>query len=384
MAVLASCLWPASQPLSFQEVSIPVGPDPESVAMADVNRDGHTDILIANTGAAAAGAGHSRNGTITVLLGDGKGHFHPARGSPFAAGPYPNDIAIGDLNRDGTLDLVIPNHQTPYVTVLLGDGDGRFHSAPHSPFATQSHPHPHGVALGDFNGDGKLDVVIDSWARNQVNLILGDGSGNLLTPGRMFDVGKRPYERVHSADVNKDGHPDVITTNMDSNNVTVLLGDGKGAFQEGARSPFAAGVKPWALATDDINKDGNLDLVAIPYAPDVSNPAQIAVTILAGDGRGGFAPLASSPLSLKGCGNPTRIATGDLNGDGLRDIVVSCLASDDLMIFMGERNGGFERLTHGTGHGPDGIAIADLNGDGKDDIVVANSRDNTITILLSR
>ena len=78
-----------------------------------------------------------------------------------------------------------------------------------------SNPHTHGVAAGDFNGDGKLDLVTDSWAENKVTVIFGDGRGNFSSPGAQFAVGKRPYERVRVADVNGDGHPDVITTNLD-------------------------------------------------------------------------------------------------------------------------------------------------------------------------
>ncbi len=361
-----------------------VGQDPEFIALADVNHDGNLDLLVANTGATTPGMGHSSGGTISVLLGDGKGHFQPAVGSPVAAGPYPNDIGLGDMNRDGNLDLVIPNHQTPYVTVLLGDGQGRFRPAPRSPFATSSYPHPHSVALGDFNSDGKLDAVIDSWGHDQVNLLLGDGNGNLITPGRMFPVGKRPYQRVRSTDFNKDGHPDVVTTNMDSGDVSVLLGDGKGGFHNAPGSPFAAGPKPWAMAIDDLDKDGNLDLVTIPYARDVADPSQIGVRLLRGDGRGGFKPFPASPLPLTGCKGPTSVASGDLNGDGFRDIVVSCIGNDQIVIFLGSASGTFQRVTRAVGHQPEGLAIGDLNRDGKDDLVVTNSGDGTITILLGK
>jgi hypothetical protein len=365
---------PASA-VSFEEIVIPVGKEPGSVAVADLNHDGKLDIVVANTASES----------ISVLLGDGRGKFQHAPGSPFPVGHLPNDIAIGDFNHDGNLDLMIPNHQTPYVTILLGDGKGGFQPAPHSPFATQSSPHPHGAVVGDFNGDGNLDVVIDSWGHNQVNLLLGDGRGNLISPGRFFDVGKRPYQRLRSADFNKDGKPDVVTTNLDGNSVTILLGDGTGGFHEASGSPFAAGAAPWAVAIDDINKDGNLDLVTIPYAPDVKNPKQIGVTVLLGDDKGGFATSSGSPLPLEGCRGIDRVATGDLNGDGYRDIVVTCAQSNNLVLFLGSKDRTFQIATREVKDlGWSGIAIADLNGDGKDDMVVANSGAGTITILLSK
>jgi hypothetical protein len=360
---------------AFEELAIPVGNEPGPVAVADLNRDGKPDIVVANTASES----------MTVLLGDGRGHFQPAPGSPFPVGHLPNDIAIGDFNGDGNPDLLVPNTQTPYLTILLGDGSGRFHPAPHSPFATESRPHPHGAVAADFNGDGKLDAVIDSWGRNQVNLLLGDGHGNLIAPGRFFDVGKRPYQRLRSADFNKDGKPDIVTTNLDGNSVTILLGDGKGGFHQPPGSPFATGPAPWAVAIDDIDKDGNLDLVTIPYAPEVKDPKQIGVSILLGNGKGGFAPMRGSPLPLEGCRGPDRVATGDLNGDGFRDIVVSCAESNSLVLFLGSRNGTFQASSREVKNlGWSGLAVADLNGDRKDDIVVANKTAAKITILFSK
>src|SRR5271163_1150188 len=232
---------PTSRPLRLREVSIAVGKGPRFVAAADLNHDGKVDLVVAN----------SDDESLTVLLGDGKGHFQPANGSPVPTGHLPNDIAVADMNHDGNPDLVIANHQSPYLTILLGDGKGGFHSAPGSPFDVHSNPHPHGVAVGAFSGAANLDVVTDSWGNNQIELLRGDGKGGLLPPGRFFRVGRRPYERLRSADFNGDGHRDVITSNLDEDTVTVLLGDGNGGFHESQGSPFPAGAKPWAVAIDD-------------------------------------------------------------------------------------------------------------------------------------
>jgi hypothetical protein len=366
----------------FEQVVIPVGKGPASLAIADVNHDGKLDIIVAN----------ASDETISILLGDGKGHFAPAGGSPLACGKAPNDIAVADMNGDGNADLVIANTGTPYLTILLGGGKGDFKPSPHSPFATQSYPHVHGVAAANFMGDGKLAVITDSWGHNQVLMIPGDGAGNLILPGKFFNVGKRPYQRLRSADFNKDGKPDVVTTDMDINAVTILLGDGKGGFREAPGSPFPAGAAPWSVAIDDMNKDGNLDLVTVPYAPDVRDPKQVGVTVLLGDGKGGFTTMRDMPLSLAGCDGPDRVATGDINGDGFRDIVVSCGQVNSLIVYLGSRDGTFHRSTLAVKTGWCGIGVADLNGDGKDDIVVSNSGlDNepkpavgTITILFSK
>jgi FG-GAP-like repeat len=362
-------------PAGSDEQVIPVGNKPGPVMLADVNHDGHLDILVANV----------ESETLTVLLGDGKGHFVAAPGAPIATGKEPNDIAVGDFNGDGNLDLLIANTGTPYLTILLGDGKGGFKASAHSPFKTLSDPHVHGVAVGDFNGDGKLDVVTDSWGNNQILMFAGDGKGNLNLPGKIFNVGKRPYERLRVADFNKDGIPDVVTTDLGQNAVTILLGDGHGGFREASGSPFAAGAAPWAVAIDDVNKDGNLDLVVIPYAPDVKDPKQVGMTVLLGDGKGGFRTMPGSPFSLAGCGGPQLVAAGDLNGDGQRDVVVSCAQSNSLVFYMGTRDGGFQISSRQLKDiGWSGMAIGDLNGDGKDDVVVSNNGSGTITVLFGK
>jgi hypothetical protein len=359
--------------LTLHEVTIAAGKGPNFVAAADLNHDGKVDLVVANSG----------DESLTVLLGDGKGHFQPANGSPVPAGHLPNDVAVADMNRDGNLDLVIANHQSPYITILLGDGKGGFHPAPGSPFDVHSNPHPHGVAVGAFSGATNLDVVTDSWGNNQIELLRGDGKGGLMLPGRFFRVGRRPYERLRSADFNKDGLPDIVTTNLDDDTVTVLLGDGKGGFRDAPGSPAAAGGKPWQVAIDDLNKDGNPDLAIIPYERDLPAGQRAAVTVLLGDGTGRFAAMPGAPLSLDGCHGPSSIATGDLNGDGHSDIVVLCAESKNLAIFLSDAGKGFTRSSHPTPGGWGAVAVADLDGDGKADIITANPDDGTITIYFS-
>ncbi len=137
---------------NFNRIVIPTGHRPGSIAVADVNHDGRPDVIVANT----------EDETVTVLLGDGKGHFTIAPGSPFPCGKAPSDIAVADMNGDGNPDLVIANTGTPFITILLGDGKGGFAPSQHSPFATQSYPHVHGVVAADFTGNGRLAVITDS------------------------------------------------------------------------------------------------------------------------------------------------------------------------------------------------------------------------------
>jgi hypothetical protein len=351
-----------------------VGNAPGSVAIADFNGDGKLDIVTAN----------EQSGDASVLLGDGKGGFSPAPGSPFPAGHAPNDIAVGDFNRDGRLDLAFANHETQHLTVLLGDGRGRFAPAPQSPFTVLVKPHPHGVATADFNGDGNLDLVTDSWAEDRLELLFGDGKGGFTTPGSYVAVGKHPYQRIRAADLDGDGNADIVSTNLEGNNVTILLGDGKGGFRQPVGSPFPCGDSPFSVAIGDVNGDGIPDL-AIVNSPSstTDRSGRDGLTILIGDGRGGFAPMPGSPFLT--ARRPNLVAIGDINGDGVADVVVSNPENDSITLFMMSRMGSVtSRSTLSVPGHPKGLAIRDLNGDGKADIVMTNHAANTVTVILGK
>ena len=375
LAAFALSATISAQTPRFRQLTLPSGPSPRFIAIADVNHDHNPDLIVAN-----AGSDKADDGTISVFLGDGRGAFHAAPGSPFPAGHLPNDIAVADMNNDGNPDLVVANHQSPYLRIFLGDGTGRFRLAPGSPIDVHSYPHPHGVVVADFNSDGKLDAATDSWGNNQIELLLGDGTGRLLTPGVFFPTGHRPYERLRTADFNHDGHPDIVTTNLDDNTVSILLGDGTGGLHNAADSPFPAGAKPWQLAIDDLNNDGNADLVIIPYQRDVTRPADNAVTVLLGDGHGAFHAMPGTPLSLGDCRGPNSVAAGDLSGHGAQAIAVACAESKTLLLYDPSATGKFTASSVPIAGGWGSVAVARLTNDPRADIITANADAGTITI----
>ncbi|MEO8503904.1 MAG: VCBS repeat-containing protein [Acidobacteriota bacterium] len=241
-------------------------------------------------------------------------------------------------------------------------------------------PHPHGLATGDFNGDGALDLVTDSWAEDRLEVLLGDGKGSFGTPGSYVAVGKHPYQRVRVADLNGDGRDDIVSTNLEGNNVTVLLSDGQGGFRQPAGSPFPCGDSPFNVAIGDVNADGHLDLAVVDSPSSTSDRSgRDGLTILLGDGRGGFTMLAGSPLATGR--RPNMVAIGERASE----VVVSVPDDDRIVVFTISRAGAVasRRVLAIAGH-PKGLAIRDLNGDGKADIVVTNSAGGGVTVILGR
>lgn len=364
-----SCRIQSQPPLFTPAPSspFPVGNQPNDIAAGDVNGDGNLDLLTANAG----------SNNVTVLLGNGRSGFTPAPGSPFPGGPAPHLIAIGDLNGDGKLDLATTSHDSNDVVVLLGNGRGGFSPAPGSPFTALhgTRPHNHGLLLGDVNADAALDIITANQNDNSASVLLGNGRGGFApAPGSPFPVGRRPYLPA-LGDVNGDGHLDLVTPNFGGSDVTVLLGNGNGSFTPapGSRYPVAKG--PYFATFGDLNGDDKLDLITTHADTNL-------ITIMLGDAKGGFQQASGSPVDAERRGWKVRL--GDVNGDARTDLITSGVGNS-LVVLLGDGRGNFSPARgspFSVGSGPWGIAVGDMNRDGKLDIVTANSDSNDVTLLL--
>jgi uncharacterized protein (TIGR03437 family) len=295
---------------------------PSSMAIGafNTNNNGYQDLAISNQG----------DNTLTVLLGDGNGGFitPPLTLGPFPGGDGPDFVATGMFGTDTYPDLAIANRSSNNVTVLKGDGSGGFKAIAGSPFNVGSSPSC--VAVGDFNGDGYQDLAITNELDNTVTVYLGNAAGGFTqAPASPFAVGENP-SFVVVADFNGDGNPDLAIANITSNNVTVLLGNGTGFFTPAPGSPFAVGTSPVSMAMADFNGDLIPDLA-------IANFGSNNVTVLLGAGTGAFKPATGSPY-MSGGTSPRSIAVGDFNADGLPDLAIANYASDDVTVLLNTFN----------------------------------------------
>jgi hypothetical protein len=345
---------------------INIGSRPNDISVGDWNKDGKLDVVTCNDG-----------DTVTVLLGNGRGGFAPAPDSPIKSAAHL--IAVGDVNNDRNPDLAFTHHDSFGVAVLLGAGDGRFTPAPGSPFAAHQgvKPHNHGLTLSDVNSDGHLDITTSNQDDNSVSVLLGNGRGGFAAAaGSPFAVGRAPYPHA-VGDVNGDGKLDIVTPNVRSNNVSVLLGDGRGGFMPAANSPYAVATRPYYIALGDVSGDAKPDLITTH--DDIN-----LMTTLLGDGRGGFTAAPSSPFDLGR--RAYKLVTADVNGDARMDLVVGTEGSDSVAVLLSNERGGYTPAAgspYTAGRNPR-VAVGDVNGDGKPDIITANNGSSNLTVLLAK
>ena len=281
------------------------GDYPSSIAVADFNGDGDLDIAVAN----------GERDTVSILIGDGAGAF--AAPVSYAAGDAPSSIAVADFNGDDDLDLAVANGERDTVSVLIGDGAGAF-AAPVGYAVGNS---PSSIAAGDFNGDGDLDLAVVNSGSESISVLIGNGDGSFASAVN-YGVGRVP-DSVAASNLNGDGNLDLAVANFGDDSISVLLGNGDGTF--GAAVDHPAGPGPSSVVVSDFNGDGNPDIATDNGSDYADWPED--VTILLGNGDGAFAPGVGY---YAGC-QIGALAAGDLNGDGkpdfaVRDYTCGCVA----------------------------------------------------------
>lgn len=359
-----------------------------SVAIADLNGDGHPDVVVANSCANASDC--SNGGGVSVLLGYGDGTLQaPIIYSSGAVAA--SSVAIGDVNRDGRLDIIVANEclsgtscDNGGVTVLLGNGDGTFQSG----VTYTAGYSPTSVAIGDVNGDGRPDLVIanqyqcSSCSNGGFSVLLGNGDGSFQAPSTSSSGGVAATA-VRIADLNGDGHLDLVVsnqyqcTNCSNGEVSIFLNKGNGTFPSPSKNS-SGGYAALSVSIGDVNADGRPDVIVTNLCANPNVCVDGVVGVLLGNGDGTFQLKAT--YSSAGYG-ASSVAIGDLDGDNVPDLVVdntcrnaNTCAKGGVSVLAGNGDGTFRTpVTYKSG-GEDAtsVTLADLNGSGKLDAITAN------------
>lgn len=372
--------------------------NPHDADFGDFNGDGFVDVATIN------------NSQLSIVHGNGDGTLDAPQ--TWSATTGLSSLAAGHFNSDNRLDLVYTSTVTRWtgtayvtegwVTVLLNNGNdangnATFQSA--RTYSTGTNIRPGAAAVGDLNGDSKLDVVVAETTGSRVTVLLGNGDGTLQS-GQHFDVGSSPGS-VAVGDFNDDDKLDIVTANRGSSNVSVLINNGTATnlnFAAAQNSAINGAVQ--SVAVGDLNEDGTLDLAV------TSNIAtshtywyygyygglyygtyytyEGFVNVLLGSGTGTFGAATATYVTGNEIGDLT---TGDLNGDGLLDVVTSdgiVRPYIDPTVLLGRGDGSFDAPFYfAAGYGPNSVMVADFNGDDAPDVATANLYSSTVSILLN-
>lgn len=319
------------------------GSEPRAVAVGDFNHDGKLDAVLPAFAKSQA----------AVLLGNGNGTFQ----TPvyYSVGFEPRSVAVADLNRDGNLDLAVSGDitSTGIVSILLGNGDGTFRSAPDAVLDAYANF----VAIGDFNGDHIPDLIAVDYP--YISVLLGNGDGTFQPP---IDLHFAPTPVIGIGDFNGDGKLDVAAAVQSgfASTLTIFLGNGDGTFQLGATYDIGAG--PLSVAVADFRGIGILDLAIADGS---------GVQILLGNGDGTFQPATSNAILPF----PSDAVVGDFNRDGKLDLATTSIGSStsEVGILLGNGDGTFQPVqNYPAGHSDFSLAVGDFNGDHQPDLVVAD------------
>jgi hypothetical protein len=365
--------------------AFPAGNTPEALALTDLNGDGKLDIIV--------GDQNGNNGRVAVLLNTtpaGSTTLSFAAPQTFAVGGLPNSFAVADFNGDGRPDLAVVNASDNTMSVLLNTtpvGSSTLSFTPQQTYAVGNGPRI--VVAADFNGDGRPDLAVCNFHGDTVAVFLnttasGAAAASFAAPQNL-PVGIGPDAMV-VADFNGDGRPDLAVANFADHTVSVLLDTttaGASTFSFAPQATFAIGTQPEVLAVADFNGDARPDLAAsigIPYAASV-----LLNTTAHGAAAASFAALATFAAGPQSdC-----VGVGDFDGDGRPDIVIGNDGDGTMSVLVNTTvpeaaTATFaDQVTFAAGNNFLYLAVGDLNGDGLPDIVTVDNPHNEVVVLVN-
>jgi hypothetical protein len=335
-----------------------------SLAVADFNEDNHLDIAIANYDI----------DNIGIFLGYGNGSFQSQNTYTTGYGSNPSSIAVGDFNDDNHLDIVVANNGTGNVGILLGFGNGMF--AAQTTYLININSYPQYITIGDFNKDGELDVAVVNSENDELYILLGSGNGTFATVTTYDAISESYPISIAVADFDKDNQSDVFVANYGTNNVLVLNRYTSEPSARQTNYSFGNENQPGSVVVSDFNNDNYLDIAATGIAKD-------GVYLLMGNSNGTFGGDMGFSTGINSL--PQQLSANDLNHDNRTDIITVNFGTDSVGVLLGQDKGIFAPVmiySTGIGSGPSRFAIADVNNDNRLDIITANTNIDCVGVLL--
>mgnify|MGYP000169682110 CR=1 FL=1 len=334
---------------------------PNGIVAGDLNSDGHQDIIIT--------CGNSLLYAMQVFLGNGDGTFQTAINVTIdPAENIPNTLVLADFDGDGKLDVASSLAGSAKVSVRRGLGTGHFSSAVLIDVGSS----PAGIAVGDFDHDGKKDIVVVNSSDGSMSVLINTTVGSNLSfdNSLVLTAGNTPVA-VASADMNGDSYDDIVILNTGDGAVSVQLNDQTGSFYEATTLVTGAGAT--GLVVKDLNGDSKFDIA-------VTNSADNNVSVYFGSGTG--SAFTSQPL-LATVTNPVAITSAEVTGDTSVDLLVVGFGNRELQILAGQSSGVSKTFDYNisVNIGPMAAAVADFNKDGITDIAVLSAGSKSIDLL---
>ena len=337
---------------------------PQYIINGDINKDNYLDIVTVN----------SKNDSISVFMGYGNGSFAPQMMYSTGIDSYPYAMAIGDLNNDNRLDLVIANSGTDNIGILFRFDYTTFQSG--KTYSSEDSLGPWGIVAGDFNNDNYQDLAVAFYKSDNIGVLLGYGNGSFgVIITHPTGNGSEPNS-LATHDFNDDGRLDIVVANSGTGNIVILLGYGNGSFATIETYSTGKYSDPSAVVIIDINNDDRMDII-------VANWGTNNIGILFGCGNFTFTAIVT--YSTGDYSGPDSIAVSDFNNDGQLDIAVANYYTNNIGIFIGFGNGSFEsQVTYSSGDQsyPFWVTVGDFNNDNRVDIATANFNANNVGIFL--
>jgi hypothetical protein len=343
---------------------------PYSVVTADFNHDGNLDLAVAEY----------FTGQVGILLGKGNGAFHAPH---YFSAPGAIGLAVGDFGGNHRQDLaVVESGGTGYgaLAIFLSNGNGTFRESATYPLGIE----PFTAAVADFDGDGHLDIAVQSalgYGKNgkegAVLVFFGKGDGTFGKPA-IYRVPNFPGS-IAAGDFDGDGHPDLAVTQADTDSVAVLMNDGHGKFK--LTGEFSSSPNSGSVTAADLRGNGVLDLVVAGGAS--------SIAVLLGNGDGTFEKAVLYSTSQLGTANVYATVVSDFNLDGTPDIagVFGQGYPDHLgVLFYGNGDGTFgppHAFQGEKGSGGYWLTTGDFNMDGAPDLAVSDYASGAAAVLLN-